>query len=112
MTFQPLRHYSAIYLCIFMLISFQSAANDLFENQADLTLRKLYHTLNSKLTISARVEKVSAAFLNKPYLLGALGEGSSAIFDQFPRYRIDGFDCETYVTTVLAIALAPNLHEF
>lgn len=62
--------------------------------------------------MSDRLNLLSAAFLGKPYILGALGEGDKAMYDQNPLYRMDGFDCETYVDTVLALALASNSRDF
>ncbi|VEG91898.1 N-acetylmuramoyl-L-alanine amidase-like domain-containing protein [Legionella spiritensis] len=80
------------------------------EQQADTTLKSLYHSINNipNHDMSARLEVISAQFLGKPYLLGALGEGKNARYDQSPLYRTDAFDCETFVTTILAIALADD----
>ena len=71
-------------------------------------LSQLYHKLNANpnQNISARITRISAEFLGKPYELGALGEGQFGDYDQFPLFRTDAFDCETYVDTVLALALA------
>lgn len=69
-------------------------------------LNQLYQKLPTNMP--TRLEAISGAFLGRPYILGALGEGPDATFDQFPLYRTDAFDCETYVTTVLAIALSNN----
>jgi hypothetical protein len=55
---------------------------------------------------------VSAFFLNKPYILGALGEGDKGHFDQSPLYRTDGFDCVTFVNTILALTLTQTLDAF
>jgi hypothetical protein len=41
----------------------------------------------------------SAALLGKPYELGPLGEG-----DTLPLYRLDAFDCTTFIETVMANA--------
>ncbi len=84
------------------------------EKNAELTIEKLYHSLNflHKPSMEDRIDWISAQFIGKPYLLGALGEGQDARFDQFPRYRTNAFDCETYVTTVLALALANNSNAF
>lgn len=62
--------------------------------------------------IQRRIEIQSAALLNLPYLEGALGEGTKGRYDQNPLYRFDYFDCETYVDTVMALALAKNLPDF
>ncbi|STX29897.1 Protein of uncharacterised function (DUF1460) [Legionella beliardensis] len=103
-----------LYLLALFLMPLQLTAKELAEQQADLAINKLYHTLNSnsKLDMATRLNEISASFLGKPYILGSLGEGATARFDQFPSYRTDGFDCETYVTTVLALALANQLNDF
>jgi len=80
----------------------------------DLFFKKLYHSqaINSNADMAKRLKFFSGYFLGKPYLLGALGEGKNAPFDQSPLYRCDAFDCETYVDTVLALALAPSFQDF
>lgn len=82
--------------------------------QANQRITELYHSLKQmkKPGMAARIDTISAQFLGRPYRLGALGEGSNARFDQEPRYRTDAFDCETYVTTVLALALAKDTQGF
>nr|WP_165482735.1 N-acetylmuramoyl-L-alanine amidase-like domain-containing protein [Legionella gresilensis] len=102
-----------VYLII-LLISLPLAANDLAEEEANLTIEQLYHTPNSNMNLDmvTRIDEISAFFLGKPYILGSLGEGATALFDQFPQYRTDGFDCETYVTTVIALAFANELNDF
>ncbi len=52
---------------------------------------------------SSRVERVSRGLLGAPYLLGALGEGPGTS-DPDPRFRLDAFDCTTFVETVIALA--------
>ena len=80
----------------------------------DQTINQLYHSLNIKpnQTLSGRIAALSAEFLGKPYELGALGEGMQGDYDQFPLYRTDAFDCETFVDTVLALALANDALSF
>lgn len=58
------------------------------------------------------IEALSNFFLNVPYVLGALGEGPRARFDQSPLYRHDGVDCLTYVNTVLALYFSKGFEEF
>lgn len=60
----------------------------------------------------SRVIYFSNLFIGTPYLAGSLGEGPLGVFDQSPLYRFDGFDCLTYVNTVLALAGASTGHEF
>lgn len=69
-------------------------------------------SLNQNYPIQRRIEIQSAALLNTPYLEGALGEGINGKYDQNPLYRFDYFDCETYVDTVMALALARSLPDF
>jgi len=59
-----------------------------------------------------RIRAFSAAILGKPYLVGALGEGAHGVFDQSPSFRLDAYDCVTYVNTVLALALSTNATNF
>ena len=75
---------------------------------------RLYRELPKTPTqnMANRLERISNYFLGKPYLLGALGEGETARYDQSPRYRDDGFDCETLVDTVLAIAFSSDFKTF
>lgn len=80
---------------------------------ADQTIRQLYHTLDTKpKPMAARLNQISQDFLDKPYENNSLGEGPEAKYDQGPLYRTDAFDCETYVDTVVAIALAPDFNSF
>lgn len=84
------------------------------QEQAQVIIKKLYNNLakTPKLTMAERLETISDRFMNHPYRLGALGEGEDAPYDQSPLYRTDSFDCETFVDTVLAIALSNNVDEF
>jgi hypothetical protein len=50
-------------------------------------------------SIAEVLERVSAPLVGKPYQLGPLGEG-----DTLPLYRLDVFDCTTFVETVMANA--------
>jgi Protein of unknown function (DUF1460) len=63
-------------------------------------------------SLTARIIKQSASLLGQPYLLGALGEGPAGFYDQDPLYRFNAFDCETYVDTVMALALSNTLPSF
>ena len=95
------------------LLSYATDSRSL-EEQADSTIKELYHTLKTMPIISMveRIDWISAQFRGKKYLLGALGEGPNARYDQYPRYRVDAFDCDTYVNTVIALALGNSLESF
>lgn len=84
------------------------------EQQTQFQLEKLYHTdaFNHKQRIDNRLEWVARENLSKPYILFPLGEGLTGIYDQQPRYRLDGFDCDTFVTTQLALALSNSPQTF
>lgn len=92
--------------CCLIVISLQA--------MADKSIEPLYHSQLIKLNsdISSRIDVFSAQFLGKPYLLNALGEGEQGYYDSTPLYRTDAFDCETYVDTVLALALAHDVSSF
>lgn len=84
------------------------------EQQADQFIESIYQQLSHDKTqpMSKRLEQISRVFLSKPYFLGALGEGAMGQFDQYPLYRVDVFDCLTFVETVLALASSNNLAAF
>jgi hypothetical protein len=82
------------------------------DTQASDEIVKQLISLSQNDPIQRRIEIQSAALLNLPYLEGALGEGTKGRYDQNPLYRFDYFDCETYVDTVMALALAKNLPDF
>ncbi len=112
-------HFNKILLFIFLgSLAFLSvpanATSHPSEQQANEIIHELYHKLTQqpKLNMQARLNTFSGQFLGKAYLLGALGEGAEARYDQEPQYRLDAFDCQTYVETILALALANNLADF
>lgn len=84
------------------------------EQQANSSIEELYHKLNNmpNSSMAERIEWISKQFIDVPYVLGSLGEGPNARYDQFPQYRIDAFDCDTYVNTVVSLALAQSLPAF
>jgi len=80
----------------------------------DKGVKQLYQKIpqSNSADLLTRLKAHSAYFLGKPYVLGPLGEGPEARFDQEPLYRLDVFDCFTYVTTVMALACSDNLAQF
>ena len=113
MFLQPLK--SMCYLGLLAILSLPIRAEQSpIEQHADETLRKLYHRLQSKprADMLTRTTTISGLFIGRKYLLGSLGEGNNSFYDQSPLYRTDAFDCETYVDTVLAIALAKDPETF
>lgn len=98
----------------FISLSAQALDSKAIELQADASLKELYHSIEGmpKGSMADRLNWFSKQFLGQEYILGSLGEGPKALFDQYPLYRIDGFDCDTFVNTVLALALSNNLNSF
>lgn len=80
----------------------------------DKALTELYASAKQKKIekMPERIAFFSAAFLGKPYELGALGEGQKGHYDQKPFYRTDSFDCLTYTSTVLALAQSDTFSNF
>lgn len=102
-------------LLLLLMVNFSTQANSQQEeHRTKIVIDQLYQALNKRpaQSMSQRIEYISSQFLRKPYLFNALGEGPQAYFDQAPRYRSDAFDCETFVDTVLGIALAENFQGF
>lgn len=97
-----------------MLATKTNATNPVTNKSNSEFVKELYHSPHRilKSDVSSRLERFSALFLGKPYLLSALGEGQEDQFDQDPIYRFDAMDCETFVDTVLALALASNEQYF
>lgn len=84
------------------------------EQAADSEIQSLYqHFQKQGLSrASDRIAYLTQFFLDRPYSLGALGEGDDGEFDQSPLYRTDKFDCVTFCSTLLGIAHANSLEEF
>lgn len=106
------------YLCFIVcfIVNFFSYAVDsiALEKQAKSSIKELYHTLNTmpNTSMAERINWISNHFSGTIYELGSLGEGPKSIYDQFPQYRVDAFDCDTYVNTVLSLALAHSFESF
>lgn len=77
----------------------------------ELALKELY-AKNLPTSLANRIQYLNQLLLNKPYELTALGEGKQGQFDQAPLYRLDAFDCQTYVETILALALTNSPQQF
>ncbi len=83
------------------------------EASSELTLQYLY-SLPASGSMSSRVEFYARVFADQkiPYMVDPLGEGERGEFNNKPLYRFDGFDCTTFVETVIALALSRNADEF
>lgn len=83
------------------------------QQSIDKKIDKLYEHIQKKEdTTTARLYYFSEYYLNYPYILFPLGEGHPSKYDEMPRIRLDGFDCQTYVDTILALTLADNTKHF
>lgn len=92
------------------LVSVDSMSTNLIQEKTNQDIKLIYHELKQQTlpTLADKITLISTKFLGKPYQLKALGEGRTGYYDKDPLYRTDAFDCETYVDTVLALALADN----
>lgn len=57
-------------------------------------------------SLAERLERVTRPLLERPYVLSPLGEGEGE--DPDPRFRLDAFDCTTFVETAVALATTPD----
>lgn len=103
-----------IFLCCFSALAMANTEKNSKAYLSNESISVLYRNLanSSKKNMSIRLNIISAGFLGKPYILGSLGEGEEGYFDEKSLYHTDGFDCETFVTTVLALSFAENKEEY
>jgi D-alanyl-D-alanine carboxypeptidase/D-alanyl-D-alanine-endopeptidase (penicillin-binding protein 4) len=62
--------------------------------------------------INERINYFSDKLKNKPYFLGAMGEGRSIYPSYKPRVNFSEMDCLTYIEHVLALAYSKNYDDF
>ncbi len=67
-----------------------------------------------KLSVRERAIHYAYTFLNNktPYVVEPLGEGPQGEISKAPLYRFDGFDCTTFVETVMALSFSSTPAEF
>ncbi len=83
------------------------------QQSIDKKIDKLYEHIQQKSSTTAdRLYYFSEYYLNYPYVLFPLGEGRPSKYDEMPRIRLDAFDCQTYVDTILALTFADNTAHF
>jgi hypothetical protein len=96
-----------LFFIVFNFFTAALAASFLLEQQVN---QLIYSVEN--LPTQQRIAQISQYFLGASYMLEPLGEGTSGQFNQEPLYRLDAFDCETYVDTVLALTFSNNFQQF
>ena len=60
--------------------------------------------------LSIRLERISADFIGRPYITNPLGGGAG--LPEHLNVNLDGFDCVTYMESVLALALSRTVEDF
>jgi hypothetical protein len=60
--------------------------------------------------IESRIDRISGSLIGRPYIGNPLGGGPH--LPEALTVTLDGFDCVTYIETVLALALSCDLYEF
>jgi hypothetical protein len=73
--------------------------------------RALEEGLSSRPAGAPRAVWATSLLLGAPYLASPLGEGPGAAPDPDPRFRLDAFDCTTFVETALALGAAASTEE-
>ncbi len=81
---------------LFVLVSFIFA----------IETQRLNHTIQTTPNRD-KLEAISAYFLGATYGYSPLGEGGGV--DKDPKFRLDKFDCTTFVETMTALSLSPNI---
>lgn len=74
----------------------------------DPAVVKLFNEMSDKQSHLERAVYASEQLLDRPYVGGNCGEGEAGCYDKDPLYRLDQFDCTTFVETVLAFAFSRN----
>jgi D-alanyl-D-alanine carboxypeptidase/D-alanyl-D-alanine-endopeptidase (penicillin-binding protein 4) len=88
-----------ICLCLSLGTHVRAATPDTTWNSAQKIIARLPSG-----SLPERVEAASRQLMGRPYLLGPLGEGDSILGEAKPRFRLDAFDCVTYLETSIALA--------
>ncbi len=101
---------SYLILIIFFLIT-PIICNADTDNPPNLLINNLMHN-STHLPLPQKIEDLSSEFINVSYQFEPLGEGALGQFNKEPLYRFDKFDCQTYVSIILALASAKDLMSF
>ena len=64
----------------------------------------------TRASLADRIEVISARLIGSPYLVNPLGGGPGS--RESLRIPLEGFDCVTYIETVLALASSESVEEF
>ena len=80
------------------------------EYEASVFIRDAY--FNVPIDVESRLLYFSTLFIGSNYQLNPLGEGVAGELDQFPLFRIDAFDCQTFIETVLSLVWADCFESF
>ena len=75
-------------------------------------INRLYAQWDHTTSQDAEIRAISALFLKSPYEAFLLGEGNHAVLVHKPLYRLDKFDCQTFVESVLALYRTPDIQHF
>lgn len=96
------------------LIPVQSWASAEQSMASESRLQSLYTASVQSKPGADRVSAYALQFLSEksPYIVDPLGEGQGGDVSQGPLYRFDGFDCTTFVETVLALSLSATPEQF
>ncbi len=90
-------------ICLCLLLPHALFAEDRWDEDVVELIIKAHAYSDS---VTGRIEYLTREFVEtkNPYVAEPLGEGSNADYNQKPLYRLDVFDCTTFVETMLAMA--------
>ena len=77
-----------------------------------IDIHRLYTQWDHTADQDAQLRAISALFIHTPYEAFLLGEGNHAALVHKPLYRLDKFDCQTLVESVLALYHTPDITHF
>jgi hypothetical protein len=108
-----------LFFLFLVLLSGAAFAEDIESTPCGVTVEDLVaegqgYTLDARneATMAKVLEAISAQLRKTPYKNGASGEGNLDVYDTDPLWRLDAFDCTTFVETVMAASLATDRASF
>lgn len=90
------------------------ATNNTTDYQTEHEIQSIIEHLKQrpKQNLPNKLDHITQFWINRPYQLYCLGEGTDGEFDQRPFFRTDAFDCETFVDMALALSYAKDTSSF
>ena len=101
---------SMLFLIATLLLACQSTPKADLQASADITFAK--QLAAAPKAFDQKIAFLLESNLGKSFAWAPLGESNHDFYDSKPSYRSDAFDCMTFVTTILAMSTAHDIHDF